>query len=161
MRRLGLACALALACSPGDAESPPRAGERPFPPTAYVVNLPLQVLAQRIGGDSWGVHFPAPADVDPADWSPSGEIVAAYQGADLILLNGAGYASWVARASLPAKTQVDTTAAVRDRLIPLEQVVTHQPWPSSRRAPSQTPSRTPSRTRKTRFASASPPWRPT
>lgn len=130
MRRLGFACALALACSPGDAGSPTRDLERPFPPTAYVVNHPLQYLAQRVGGDSWAVHFPAPAGVDPADWSPPGEIVTAYQDADLILLNGAGYASWVARASLPAKIQVDTTAAVRDRLIPIEQVVTHQHGPA-------------------------------
>jgi zinc transport system substrate-binding protein len=132
------ALALALACSSGDAESPTRARERSSLPTAYVVNHPLQVFAQRIGGDSWDVRFPAPAEMDPADWSPTAEIVAAYQGADIILLNGAGYASWVARASLPAGTQIDTTAAVRDRLIPIEQIVTHQHGPTGEHSHGET-----------------------
>ncbi len=50
------------------------------------------------------VQFPAPRDVDPAFWSPGPETVTAYQTADLILLNGAGYASWIDRVSLPAVT---------------------------------------------------------
>ena len=62
------------------------------------------------------VVFPAPADVDPAYWSPGGEIVADYQQADLILLNGAGYAGWVSRASLPRAAKVDTGAAFADRV---------------------------------------------
>jgi zinc transport system substrate-binding protein len=69
--------------------------------------------------------FPAPADVDPAYWSPSPETVAAYQRADLILLNGAGYAKWVQRASLPRARLVDTSEAFRSRYIPLEDAVTH------------------------------------
>ena len=57
--------------------------------------------------------------MDPAYWSPDAETVAAYQGADLILLNGAGYARWVQRASLPRARLVDTSASFRDRLIAL------------------------------------------
>jgi ABC-type Zn uptake system ZnuABC Zn-binding protein ZnuA len=73
----------------------------------YTVNYPLQYFAERIGGDRVDVRLPAPADVDPAYWSPGAETVAAYQGADLILLNGAGYAQWVQRASLPRAQRVD------------------------------------------------------
>ena len=116
-----------------DSESPtrptPRAGHPAGPLTVYVVNYPLQYFAERIGGEHVKVVFPTPADVDPAYWSPGGEIVAAYQQADLILLNGAGYAGWVSRASLPRATKVDTGAAFADRLIPLESAVTHAHGP--------------------------------
>ena len=84
----------------------------------HAVNYPLLYFAERTGGDAVRVTLPAPADVDPAHWSPDPETVAAFQGADLILLNGAGYAKWVGRASLPRARLVDTSAAFRDRLIP-------------------------------------------
>ena len=117
----------------GDSESParptPQAGGPAGPLTVYVVNYPLQYFAERIGGEHVKVVFPAPADVDPAYWSPDAETVAAYQQADLILLNGAGYAGWVARASLPEAAKVDTSVAFADRLIPLESAVTHAHGP--------------------------------
>jgi zinc transport system substrate-binding protein len=93
------------------------------------MNYPLQYFAERIGGEYVKVFFPAPADTDPANWSPDPEIVADYQQADLILLNGAGYARWVARASLPERAKVDTSAAFADQLIPLEGAGTHTHGP--------------------------------
>ena len=118
-------------CSDSDSPIRPEthAGRPAEPLIVYVVNYPLQYFAERIGGEHVKVVFPAPADVDPAYWSPSAEIVAAYQQADLILLNGAGYAGWVARASLPQAAKVDTGAAFADRLIPLESAVTHTHGP--------------------------------
>ncbi len=65
------------------------------PLNVYVVNYPLKYFAERIGGDHVRVKFPVPADVDPANWNPDLADIAAYQQADLILLNGAGYAKWV------------------------------------------------------------------
>ena len=91
----------------------------------YSVNYPLAWLAERIGGEGVAVTLPAPAGVDPAFWTPDAETVAAYQGADLILLNGAGYARWVSRASLPRSRIVDTTAAFADRWISIEEASTH------------------------------------
>lgn len=85
--------------------------------TVYTVNYPLAYFAQRIGGDAVRVEFPAPADGDPAYWEPGADDIAAYKGADLILLNGAGYAKWTKEAGLPADKLVDTSAAVADRLI--------------------------------------------
>jgi ABC-type Zn uptake system ZnuABC Zn-binding protein ZnuA len=78
------------------------------------VNYPLAYFAERILGDRGSVSFPAPADVDPAYWSPAPEIISEYQQADLILANGAGYAAWLANATLPRSHVVDTTAAVRE-----------------------------------------------
>lgn len=95
----------------------------------YTVNEPLAYFAERLGGDAFEVVFPAPADEDPAFWSPDAETIAAYQAADLILLNGAGYAKWVERATLPSSKLVDTTAGVADRLIELSGGVTHSHGP--------------------------------
>lgn len=115
--------------------------ERPDPGTSIVdsqtttvlsiftVNYPLQYFAQRIGGDRVEVTFPAPAGEDPAYWSPGPETVADYQRADLILLNGVGYAKWLERATMPAGKLVDTSAGFEDRWIPLDEgpVHTHGP----------------------------------
>jgi zinc transport system substrate-binding protein len=95
----------------------------------YTVNYPLAHFAQRIGGDLVEVVFPAPSDGDPALWSPDAETIAAYQSADLILLNGADYAKWVQRATLPGSRVVDTGAAITDRLIELGGVTTHSHGP--------------------------------
>ena len=131
MKRAVLACVLLLACRPEAApgESPPAASASDTL-VVYAVNEPLRYFASRIGGERVEAVFPAPPGVDPTDWSPGGELVAAYQRADLILLNGLGYAGWTSRASLPRATQVDTTAAFSDRLIPIDGAVTHQHGPS-------------------------------
>ncbi len=97
--------------------------------TVYVVNYPLQYFAQRIGGDLVQVEFPAPTDVDPASWSPDADVLSEYQSADLILLNGAGYAKWVNTATLPMSKLVDTSVEFTDRLITVENAVTHSHGP--------------------------------
>lgn len=93
--------------------------------SVYVVNYPLRYFAERIGGPYVRVTFPAPADGDPAFWKPGAEQIAAYQQADLILLNGASYAKWVPRVSLPASRMVDTSAAFADRYIQIAGQITH------------------------------------
>jgi len=98
--------------------------------SVYTVNYPLAYFAERIGGAEVKVTFPAPRDVDPAFWNPDAATVARYQKADLILLNGAGYARWVARASLPRRKLVDTSRAFRDWLLMIESATTHSHGPS-------------------------------
>jgi len=93
--------------------------------TVYVVNYPLQYFAQRIAGNHANVVFPAPADEDPAFWTPDPETIAAFQKADLILLNGAGYARWVNKASLPRSKVVDTSTGFKDQYIKVDGAVTH------------------------------------
>jgi len=91
----------------------------------YTVNYPLQYFAQRIAGDHAEVVLPVPPDVDPAFWQPDAETIGHFQRADVILLNGAGYAKWVNRVSLPRRKLVDTSAGFRDRYIEMEDGVTH------------------------------------
>lgn len=93
--------------------------------SVFVVNYPLQYFATRIGGNLIDVRFPMAGKGDPAYWSPTPETVASYQSADLILLNGAGYAKWVDHATLPISKLVDTSASFSSRYIKLEGTTTH------------------------------------
>ena len=95
------------------------------PLNIYVVNYPLKYFAERIGGDHVKVEFPAPADVDPAYWNPDLADISAYQKAHLILLNGAGYAKWMTKVSLPRSKIVDTSRKFKDRYITTKEVMTH------------------------------------
>ena len=139
-----MAALLALVGACGEADSTDRAesaGEAGVATGAegstllvYTVSYPLAYFAERIGGDRVRVEFPAPPDVDPAFWSPDPETVAAYQRADLILLNGAGYASWTDRVSLPSSRLVVTAAGMADRYVVVEDAVTHSHGPAGEHA---------------------------
>jgi len=120
----------ASGCGSHDPASAPAstAGE-PGKLAVHVVNYPLSYFAERIGGERVHVEFPAPADVDPAFWSPDADTVAGFQAADLILLNGAGYAKWVERTTLAPSKLVDTSANLRDRYVEIESAVTHSHGP--------------------------------
>lgn len=106
--------------------------------TVYTVNYPLAYFAERLAGDLAEVRFPAPPDVDPAFWEPGADVVAAYQRADLILLNGASYAKWVHRVSLPRSRLVDTSRAFADKYIEAPAAVTHSHGPGGEHAHSGT-----------------------
>jgi zinc transport system substrate-binding protein len=93
--------------------------------TIYVVNYPLKYLAERIAGKHARVVFPAPTDVDPAYWMPDEKTISDYQQADLILLNGANYAKWVNKVSLPRFRMVNTSATFKDRYIEADEILTH------------------------------------
>jgi zinc transport system substrate-binding protein len=125
------ACGILLAaCGRAPVESAPA----PLPTegliTVAAVNYPLAYLAERIGGEQMHPIPSLPAGIDPAYWEPRPEDVVRIQSAEVILLNGAGYASWLRTATLPASRTVDTSAGFTDRLIPLEHEVTHGHGPS-------------------------------
>jgi len=83
----------------------------------YTVSYPLQYFAEVIAGDDLEIVFPAPPDLDPADWTPDVDTLLDYQAADLILLNGAGYAEWTKGVYLARSRLLDTSAGFKDRLI--------------------------------------------
>jgi len=102
--------------------------------SVYVTNYPLAYFARRIGGEHVEVHFPAPADEDPAHWMPDPETIGKYQQADLILLNGAGYAQWVQSATLPRSKLCNTSSAFAEDYIALEDQSTHSHGPEGKHA---------------------------
>lgn len=85
--------------------------------SVYTVNYPLQYFAQRIAGELADVVLPVPPGLDPAFWEPDPAAIADLQKADLILLNGADYAAWISRVSLPRRKLANTSAGFRDRWI--------------------------------------------
>lgn len=95
------------------------------PLTVYTVNYPLKYFAQRIGGDHVNAVLPVPPGIDPAFWSPDIRAISEFQQADLILLNGAGYAKWAAVASLPRAKTVNTSKGFKQHYIPLQGALTH------------------------------------
>jgi zinc transport system substrate-binding protein len=99
-----------------------------------VVNYPLKYFAERIAGEHANVVFPAPAEGDPAYWKPDSRIILEYQRADLILLNGANYAKWVRKATLPRSKLVTTSKKFREQYITTEEVVTHSHGPGGKHA---------------------------
>ena len=105
---LGTACDRPEA--PGRGVSDPR--------IVAVSNYPLAYFVERIGGDRITVEWRIPPGIDPASWSPNGDDLAAIQRADLIFLNGATFEKWLPTASLPVSRVVDTTAGLKDRLLP-------------------------------------------
>jgi zinc transport system substrate-binding protein len=94
-------------------------------PTVYVVNYPLYYFTERVAGDHVEVVFPAPSDVDPAFWKPAIATVAAYQAADLIVINGATYAQWLSQVSLPRAKIVDTSRGFKAHYIAMTEASTH------------------------------------
>jgi zinc transport system substrate-binding protein len=103
-------------------------------PTVYVVNYPLKYFTQRIAGDHVQVVFPAPPDEDPAFWKPDVETISAFQVADLIVINGATYAKWLEKTSLPKAKVVNTSAGFQDQYIEIKDSVTHSHGPAGEHA---------------------------
>lgn len=99
------------------------------PKIVYTVNYPLAYFAERIAGGQAKVVFPAPTDGDPAFWQPDNKVLQAFQQADLILRNGATYAKWFEKASLPASRVVDTSLGFKDQYLKIEAAVTHSHGP--------------------------------
>lgn len=87
-------------------------------PLVVAVNSPLAYFAQRLAGDAVEVLMPAPQGEDPAFWQPGSQDIAQIQTADLVLLNGAGFATWLPQVSLRRSRLVDTSAAAKDRYLP-------------------------------------------
>jgi zinc transport system substrate-binding protein len=135
--RLFLSCFAILisACKPSS--TGPKAETAPSPATApksskpqvLVANYPLQYFAQRIASDVVEVRFLAPKDEDPAFWQPDEKAVTAFQNADLILMNGAGYSKWADKVTLPESKVVDTSSRFANNFIEVRDASTHSHGP--------------------------------
>ena len=103
--------------------------ERSGRPLVYASNYPLQYFAQRISASLVDVRLPVPAGEDPAFWKPAPEDVLTLQKADLIVLNGASYESWLKNVSLPTSRLVDTSEGFKEQFIAQEEATTHSHGP--------------------------------
>lgn len=106
--------------------------------SVYTVSYPLQYFTERVGGAHVDVSFPVPDETDPSAWKPDADAIASYQQADLILLNGASFAKWVATATLPESKLVDTSASFRERYIIIEGGLVHSHGPEGEHSHGET-----------------------
>lgn len=88
-------------------------------------NYPLAYFAERLAGESAEVSYPGPPDEDPAFWQPDRAALRRLQSADLLLLNGPGYSSWVGALSLSIDRTIETTASFEDSWIEAEASTVH------------------------------------
>ncbi len=97
----------------------------PRRPLVYASNYPLQYFAERISAPLVDVRLPVPPGEDPAFWKPAPEDVLTLQQADLVVLNGASYESWIQSVSLPMSRLVDTSEGFKERFVAQEEAATH------------------------------------
>lgn len=97
-------------------------------PSIAVVNYPLYYFAKSIGGDLVSVYLP---DIksDPAYWKPEVEQIIHFQNSDLILANGAGYAKWIEKVSLPSSKIIVTSAGFADQWTESDEGLVHSHGP--------------------------------
>jgi len=81
------------------------------------VNYPLHYFAERIATDSFTIDYLVAPDLDPAFWEPDDASLIAFQEADIVIRNGADYAKWMKRVTLPTTTMVDTSRSFSERLV--------------------------------------------
>ena len=93
------------------------------------VNYPLYYFTQQLAGDLATVILPVPAGTDPAQWNPQLEDVLRMQQAELIILNGAGYSTWLDKVSLSPRRLVNSSLDAKDRWIALDGQSTHSHGP--------------------------------
>lgn len=103
-------------------------------PVVYTTFYPTQYFAKRIGGGLIEVVCPVPEDEDAIFWMPEDSVIQAYQQADLIILNGAGFSKWVASVSLPEDRLVDTAEPFSDAFIAYENATVHSHGPKGEHA---------------------------
>ena len=124
---LGMSLLLAWGCE--SKQTPPKAPEKPRTAVVYTTFYPTTYFAERIAGDNVKVVNPCPADADPAYWMPDDKTIEAYQGAALVVINGASFEKWVDKVNLPTSRLVDTTKPFADKFIHFKDAVTHTHGP--------------------------------
>jgi len=127
------ACGETEHAQPGNAGTGSQTAARPL---LVASNYPLFYFASQIAGDSEDapqIVLPE-IDGDPAFWAPSADQIQLIQSADLVLLNGAGYESWLDWVTLDRDRLLDTSAGFTDRLIELKDTLTHQHGPAGEHA---------------------------
>ncbi|MGK0188448.1 MAG: zinc transport system substrate-binding protein [Verrucomicrobiales bacterium] len=128
---MALACSMA-SCGPSENGESASAGHKPGkvskpdrPLKILTTFYPAQYFTKRIGGALVDVTCPVPSDEDPIFWMPDAGAIQQYQAADMIVLNGAGFAKWIDKVSLPQSRILDTALPLESELIKFEDTVEH------------------------------------
>lgn len=95
------------------------------PRLVVVVNYPLQFIVESLVGPEFQILNPVPPDEDPETWLPGDATIQTIQQADLIITNGADFADWVKKLSLPRSKVLRTSLAIKDALITVPDFEVH------------------------------------
>lgn len=95
------------------------------PPLVVVVNYPLEFIVDSLVGPEFEILNPVPPEADPEVWLPDDALVETIQQADLIIINGADFADWVKKLSLPRSKVLRTSLSLKDALITVPDFEVH------------------------------------
>jgi zinc transport system substrate-binding protein len=99
------------------------------PTSIIAVNYPLYYFTQQLAADLAIVKLPVPVGSDPAQWNPQLDDILQMQQAELIILNGAGYSTWLDKVSLSPHRLVNSSLDAKDQWITLDGQTTHSHGP--------------------------------
>ena len=99
------------------------------PTRIITVNYPLYYFTQQLAADLATVILPVPVETDPAQWNPQLEDILQMQQAELIILNGAGYSTWLDKVSLSPNRLVNSSLDAKELWISLDGQTTHSHGP--------------------------------
>lgn len=94
-------------------------------PIVVVVNYPLEFIVESLVGPGVKVINPVPPDADPETWLPDDVMTQTIQQADLIVVNGANFADWVKKLSLPRSKVLRTSLFLKEDLITVPDFEVH------------------------------------
>ncbi len=124
------ALAVALVSAPACSKrGVPEGGSPPTGTGVYTTFYPTTYLTEQIVGGMIPVTCPLPDGADPIYWRPPREVIAAYQRADLVVINGASFEKWVTTASLSPGLVVDSARPLAGELVHYENAVVHRHGP--------------------------------
>ncbi|HAH46315.1 metal ABC transporter substrate-binding protein [Gimesia sp.] len=95
------------------------------PRLVVVVNYPLQFIVESLAGPEFQILNPVPPAEDPETWLPGDATIQTIQQADLIVTNGADFADWVKKLSLPRSKVLRSSLAIKDALITVPDFEVH------------------------------------
>lgn len=131
---VGATLCACVGCEDHSEDTVPRITGNRSVPVILAVNYPLKYFAERIAEGLAKAELPVPPGVDPAFWKPTPETILAFQRADIILLNGAGYSKWVEYSTLPASRMLNTSAGFSEEYIRDESASLHAHGPGETHA---------------------------
>jgi len=94
-------------------------------PLVVVVNYPLEFIVESLVGLEVKVLNPVPPEADPETWFPDDAMIQTIQQADLIVTNGADFADWVKKLSLPSSKVLRTSLSLKEALITVSDFEVH------------------------------------
>ncbi len=94
-------------------------------PVIVVVNYPLEFIVKSLVGPDINVINPVPSEADPETWLPDDDVTQVIQQAELIVTNGADFADWVKKLSLPRSKVLRTSLFLKEDLITVPDFEVH------------------------------------